>query len=77
MSGGLLHVAQRKRDAAADEAVSPSNPEAKPADNRAFFKPAAKPTAAQKAKSESRLADAIRKRDADLEAFSQAWPADK
>jgi len=68
-----LKAAQRKRDSMTDE---PAEKADKPANNKAFFKPPVKPTAAEKAKSETALAKAIRKRDADLEEFSRSWQDD-
>ncbi len=70
MAGGLLDVTLRKRDAMAEE---PAAPAAKPVDNKAFFKPVARPTAAEKAKSDAKRDKLINKRDADIEAYTKAW----
>lgn len=67
---GLLGAALRKRDAAADE---PAPVQEKPADNKAFFKAGAKPTDAEKAKSNAARDRAIRKRDEQLDQYQRAW----
>lgn len=72
-----LKATQRRRDAEGDAMVETAEtpaPDKKAAvDNSAFFKPGKEPTDAVKTRRSSRLAELLKKRDAEKVEFEDAW----